>query len=82
MVQKTWLKVPPSSWRTFPSGRPAEPFIAAVALVCAIRGAFEVSPSGPEPDRDMATAGLRLLAVGLSGYGVRPCPSAGLQASC
>jgi hypothetical protein len=30
----------------------------------------------------IATAALRLLAVGLSGYAVRPCPSAGLQASC
>jgi hypothetical protein len=30
----------------------AEPFVAAVALVGVIRAAFEVSPSGPEPDRD------------------------------
>jgi hypothetical protein len=81
MVQKTSLKVPPASRRRFQSGRPAEPFVAAVVLVGAIRAA-EVSPSGPEPDRDMATAALRLLAVGLSGYAVRPCPSAGLQASC
>jgi hypothetical protein len=49
-----------------------EPFVAAVALVSVIRAAFEVSPSGPEPDRDMATAALRLLAAGLSGYAVRP----------
>lgn len=59
----------------------AEPFVAAVALVGVIRAAFEVSPSGPEPDRDMATAALRLLATGLSGYAVRPRP-AGPQASC
>jgi len=30
----------------------------------------------------MATAALRLLAVSLSGYAVRPCLSTGLQASC
>jgi AcrR family transcriptional regulator len=59
-----------------------EPFVAAVALVGVIRAAFEVSPGGPEPDRDMATAALRLLAAGLSGYAVRPCPPAGLQAPC
>jgi hypothetical protein len=82
MVQKTWLKVPPASWWRFPSGRPAEAFVTAVALVGVIRAAFEVSPSGLEPDRDMATASLRPLADGLSGYAVRPCPSAGLQASC
>jgi AcrR family transcriptional regulator len=59
-----------------------EPFVAAVALVGVIRAAFEVSPSGPEPDRDMAVAALRLLAVGLSGYAVRPCPPAAFHASC
>ena len=50
----------------------AEPFVAAVALVGVIRAAFEASPSGPAPDRDMATSALRLLADGLSGYAVRP----------
>ena len=30
----------------------------------------------------LATAALPLLAVSLSGYAVRPFPSAGLQASC
>lgn len=58
-----------------------EPFVAAVALVAVIRAAFEVSLSGPDTSRDMATAALRLLAGGLSGYAVRPCPPAGLQAS-
>lgn len=61
------------------AGRGAvEPFVAAVALVGVIRAAFEVSPGGPGPDRDMAAAALRLLAAGLSGYAVRPCPPAGL----
>jgi len=46
--------------------------VAAVALVGVIRAAFEVSPGGPEPDRDMATSALRLLADGLSGYAIRP----------
>ena len=55
---------------------------AAVALVRVIRAAFEVSTSGPEPDRDMATAALRLIAGGLSGYAVRRGPPAGLPASC
>ena len=59
-----------------------EPFVAAVALVGVIRAAFEVSPGWPEPDRDMATAALRLLAAGLSGYAVRPGPPAGRPASC
>jgi len=59
-----------------------EPFVAAVALVGVVRAAFEVSPGGPEPDRERATAALRLLAGGLSGYAVRPCLPAGLQASC
>jgi AcrR family transcriptional regulator len=59
-----------------------EPFVAAVALVGVIRAAFEISPGGQEPERDMATAALRLLAAGLSGYAVRPCPPAGGQASC
>jgi hypothetical protein len=54
--------------------------VVAVALVGVIRAAFEVSPSGPRPDRDMATAALRLLAGGLSAYAVRPCPPGGLQA--
>ena len=50
----------------------AEPFVAAVALVGVIRTAFEASPSGPEPDRDMAGAALNLLAGGLATYAVRP----------
>jgi len=58
----------------------AEPFVAAVALVGVIRAAFEAGPAGPGPDRDMATAALRLLAGGLSGYAVRPGPTEGLPA--
>jgi AcrR family transcriptional regulator len=49
-----------------------EPFVAAVALVGVIRAAFEASPGGAEPGRDMAAAALSLLSGGLSGYAVRP----------
>src|SRR5262249_21925248 len=62
--------------------RAGEPFAGAVALVGVTRAAFEAGPGGPEPDRDRATAALRLLAGGLSGYAVRPGPPAGLQARC
>jgi hypothetical protein len=57
-----------------------EPFVVAVALAGVIRAAFEASPSGPGPDRDMAPAALRLLAGGLPAYAVRPCLPEGLQA--
>ncbi len=49
-----------------------EPFVAAVALVGVIRAAFEVAQGGPGPGQDTASAALRLLASGLSGYAVRP----------
>lgn len=44
------------------------------------RAAFEAGPGGPGPDRDLATAALRLLAGGLSGYAVRTGPTEGLPA--
>lgn len=69
-------------WAEETGARPgaAEPFVVAVALVGVIRAAFEAGPAGPGPDRDMATAALRLLAGGLSGYAVRPGPTEGLPA--
>lgn len=48
-----------------------EPFVAAVALVGAIRAAFEASPHGRTPGGNTATA-LNLLARGFASYGVRP----------
>lgn len=42
-------------------------------MMCRVRGRTR-------PDRDMATAALRLLAGGLAGYAVRPGPTQGLPA--
>ncbi len=44
-----------------------QPFIAAVALIGALRATFEASP-GQNPDQDPASAALGLLADGLASY--------------
>jgi hypothetical protein len=58
----------------------AEVFASRSVLAAHMHQLLTVSPSGPGPDRDMATAALRLLAGGLSAYAVRLCLPGGRQA--